>query len=204
MKRQLAGCLLAASVLLTGCTTTTQINAVWKDPAYQAHPSKIMVVGVAKNPLNRRILEDEFVLQLKGQGANAIASYTVLPDKQQDNQEAISAKVKELKADTILITRMASKKTVQVYVPETPYFPPPYYGLWPNYYGYGYQYLYTPGYVSEDEYAVIETNLYDAGNDKLIWAATSDAGLADASQERMRAYVGVFISNMIGLGLLGK
>ena len=197
------GLLILVAMLLTACAST-QLNSVWKDPSYQARPAKIMVVGVAKNPINRRIFEDEFVQQLKSRGTDAIASYTVLPDNQQGDQAAIAKKVAELGADTVLITRLVSKKTVHVYVPGTPYYPPPFYGSWPDYYGYGYRYMYTPGYIADDEYAVIETNLYEAKSDKLIWAASSETGIIGSDQSIIQGYVGVMVKNMIGLGLLGK
>jgi hypothetical protein len=191
------------ALLVTACTTT-QLTAVWKDPSYQTRPAKIMVVGIAKSPVNRRLFEDEFVRQLKSRGTDAIASYTVVPDEKQADQEAIAKKVAELGADTVLITRLVSKKIVQVYVPGTPYYPPPYYGSWPDYYGYGYRYMYTPGYIADDEYAVVETNLYEAKSDKLIWAASSETGINDTDQNLIQTYVGVMVKNMIGLGLLGK
>lgn len=197
------GYLTIIAMLLTACATT-QLNTVWKDPNYQARPAKIMVIGVARNPINRRLFEDEFVSQLKARGTDAIASYTVLPDRQQDDHVAIAAKVKELGADTILITRLVSKKIVQTYVPGTAYFPPPYYGSWPDYYGYGYNYMYTPGYIAEDEYAVIETNLYEARSDKLVWAASSETGISDSDLGVIHGYIAVMVKNMIGLGLLGK
>jgi hypothetical protein len=190
--------------LMFAACASTQLTSVWRDPSYQARPEKIMVVGVARNPINRRLFEDEFVRQLKSRGTDAIASYTVIPDKQQDDQEAIANKVKELGADTVLITRLVSKKIVQVYVPGTAYYPPPYYGRWPDYYGYGYRYMYTPGYIAEDQYAIIETNLYDAKSDKLIWAASSETGIGDSNQNLIQSYISVMVNNMIGLGLLGK
>ncbi|HYR05399.1 MAG TPA: hypothetical protein VEP71_01810 [Gallionella sp.] len=195
--------LMLGAMLVTSCATT-QIKSVWRDPSYQAHPARIMVIGVAKNPLNRRLFEDEFVRQLKAHGVDAIASYTVLPDKLQDDQAAIGVKVKELGADTILITRMVSKKIVQTYVPGTVYYPPDYYGTWPDYYGYGYRYMYSPGYISEDEYAVIETNLYEALHDKLVWAASSETMMDDSKQKLIKFYIGIMVNNMAGNGLLGK
>jgi hypothetical protein len=183
---------------------TTQLTSVWKDPSYQARPAKVMVIGVAKVPLNRRLFEDEFVKQLKTRGTEAIASYTVLADNQQDDQAAIAAKVKALGADTVLITRLVSKKTVQFYVPGTVYYPPPYYYNWPDYYGYGYRYLYSPGYVAEDQYAVIETNLYETGTDKLIWAATSETSMNDADHKLIKSYIGIMVNTMAKNGLIGK
>ena len=195
--------LFFAGMLVSACSTT-QLTSVWKDPSYRSRPAKIMVVGVARDPLKRRLFEDEFVRQIKASGTDAIASYTVLPDKQQADQEAIAKKVAELGADTVLITRLVSKKTVQYYVPGTVYLPPPYYGTWPEYYGYGYRYMYTPGYIANEEYAVIETNLYEAKSDKLIWAASSETGLDDSNEDIIQNYIGVMVKNMLGLGLLGK
>jgi len=195
--------LLLGALLLTACATT-RINTVWKDPSYQARPARIMVIGVAKTPLNRRLFEDEFVLRLKARGTDAIASYAVLADNLQDDQAAIQAKVKELGADTLLITRMVSKKTVQTYVPGTIYAPPLYYDTWPEYFGYGYRYLYSPSYIAEDEYAVIETNLYEALHDKLVWAASSETVMRDSKQKLIKSYIGIMVNNMAKNGLLGK
>ena len=195
--------LVPIAMLLSACAST-QLTSVWKDPSYHTRPAKILVIGMARSPLNRRLFEDEFVRQLKSRGTDAIASYTVLPDEQQGNQADIAKKVTELGADTVLITRLVSKKVVQVYVPGTPYYPPPFYDTWPNYYVYGYRYMYTPGYVTNDEYAVIETNLYDAKTDKLIWAASSETGINDSDKNLIKSYIKVMVNNMIGLGLLGK
>lgn len=195
---------LALIVMLVAACTTPQINAVWKDPSYQAHPHKIMVIGVAKSPVNRRIFEDEFVQQLNAHGTEAIASYTVLPDRQKDDHAVIAAKLAQLGADTVLITRVVSKKNVKFYVPGTVYYPPPYYGRWPDYYGLGYEAMYTPGYMAEEEFAVIETNLYEARNDKLIWSASSETGMHGPDQDRIKSYIGIMVKNMAEQGLLGR
>lgn len=203
ISRSALSIVILAATLLAGCVSMRPA-AVWKDPGYQAHPAKIMVIGVSKNPLNRRLFEDEFVLHLKSRGTEAIASYTVLPDKQQDDQAVIAEKVKESGADTVLISRLVSRKTVQYYVPGTVYFPPPFYDTWPNYYGYGYSHMYSPGYVAEEEYAVIETNLYDTRNDKLVWAASTETGLDGSDANLIKSYIGVMVGEMAESGLVGK
>jgi hypothetical protein len=198
-----SGLLIFITLLLAACATT-QLDATWKDPSYQTHPGRIMVIGVAKSPLKRRIFEDEFVRQLNAWGTEAIASYRVLPDKEQNDHVVIAEKMREQGTDTVLITRLVSKKTVKGYVPGTIYFPPSPYGKWPNYYGYGYQAITTPGYVTENEYAIIETNLYDANNEKLIWAATSETGVSGADPERVKSYIQTMMKAMGAQGLLGR
>jgi len=191
-------------VMLVAACATTQVKSVWKDPTYQVRPAKIFVIGMAKNPGVRRLFEDEFVMQLKAHGTEAVSSYTALPDKQLNDEQLIAAKVKELGADTILITRLVSKKTVQVYVPGTAYSPPAYYGTWSGYYGYGYSNMYSPGYYAEDEYAVIESNMYDTGNDKLVWSASSETVMGDSNQELIKTYIETMVNTMTHGKLLTK
>lgn len=209
----ISGLLALIALLVTACAATRP-SAVWKDPQYHEYPRKMMVIGVSKKPVNRRIFEDEFTRQLEAHGVGAIESYTVLPDELQKDHAAIAAKVAQQGADTVLITRLVSKKTVQIYVPGTVFYPPPYYplhnypppfyGTWPDYYGYGYQAMYTPGYMADEEFAVIETNLYSAANNKLIWAASTEIGTSGSNQERIKSYIGIMIRAMIEQDLLYK
>lgn len=189
------------AMLITACATTT-LTASWKDPLYQGRPHKIMVIGVAKKPVNKRIFEDEFVRQIRARGINAVAGYTVMADEKQGDHTVIAAKMKEQGADAVLISRLASKKTVHTYVPGTVYYPPAYYGNWRDYYGYGSRAVYTPGYTAEDEYALIETNLYDAGNDRLIWSASSETEISGSDQNQIISYIGVMVNDMADKKLL--
>jgi len=189
------------AVLLTACSAT-QIKSVWKDPSYLGQPHRVMVVAVAKEPINRRIIEDEFVLQLKARGTDAIASYTTLPDKKQDDQEAIAKMVEQLGADTVLISRLVSKRSVLVYYPASVSHRPYYYGKWPEYYRQGYETINTPGYTTQYEYALMETNLYDARNDNLLWAATTETGVNNLNQALIKPYIGTILNMMVEHGLL--
>lgn len=194
-------CFLASSILLAACATAMQPSEVWKDSSYHSLPKKIMVVGISRKPVNRRIFEDEFVRQIMNRGSEAVASYTVLPDELQSDHKAIAAEVKKAKADTVLITRVASKKTEKTYMPGL-YYPPPYYGTWPDYYGYGYNSLYVPGYVTEEEISVVETNLYDAATNKLIWASSTDIVQRGTAKERIFIYIDIVMKSLNKDGLL--
>lgn len=195
---------LMFSLLLGGCASQpqVQIKQVWKDPAYRGHPHRIMVIGMSKEPLNRRIFEDEFVAQLRAQGADALASYTFLPDARQDNQAALARVVEEQVPDTLLITRVVSKRSVKTVMPGTVYYRPAYYGKWRDYYRYGYDTVVTPGYVSKAEYALLETNLYDTRTDNLIWAASYEIDLSGMSQKYIKPYVASMVETLLEQGLL--
>jgi hypothetical protein len=86
---------------------------------------------------------------------------------------------------------------VQVYVPGGPSYPPAYYGSWRDFYGLGFQATIKPGYVTEDQFALLESNLYDSGGDKLIWSAASETELMGSDESRVRSYIGVLVGEMV-------
>jgi hypothetical protein len=194
---------LASAVVITqlAACSTTYVSSLWKDPTYQVKPHKIMIIGIAKNPANKRTLEDDFAKRLKLQGTDAVSSYAILPDDKDGNKDAIVAKMKEQGADAVLITRIADRKTVYRNLLEV-YAPPQSYSTWQNYYEYGYGNITSPNYVEETKYAVMETNMYDAGNDKLIWSASSETQITGTDQKFIKSYVDVMVKSMTKQKLL--
>ncbi len=189
------------AMFITGCATT-RLTSAWKDPSYKGQPRKILVIGVAKKPANKRLFEDEFVRQLKANGTDAVASYTIMPDENQGDNALIAVKMQEQGADAVLISRLTSKKTVDTYIPGSTTYSPASYGNWRDYYGYGLRVTSTPGYVAEDEYALMETNLYDVGNNNLIWSALSETEIQNSDQDSIKSYIGVMVKAMAGKKLL--
>jgi hypothetical protein len=194
---------LATAVVITqlAACSTTYVSSLWRDPTYQVKPHKIMIIGIAKSPANKRTLEDDFAKRLKLQGTDAVSSYAILPDDKDGNKDAIAAKMKEQGADAVLITRIASRKTVYTNLLEV-YAPPQSYRTWQNYYEYGYGNITSPNDVEETKYAVMETNMYDAGNDKLIWSASSETQITGTDQNFIKSYVNVMVKNMTQQKLL--
>ena len=43
-------CLVPVALLLSSCATT-HLTSVWKDPSYQTRPARVLVIGVARNPV---------------------------------------------------------------------------------------------------------------------------------------------------------
>ena len=50
-----------------------------------------------------------------------------------------------------------------------------YYGNAWDYWGYGWGTAYQPGYITNDTYVTIETNVYSVKDDKLLWASRSES-----------------------------
>lgn len=163
-----------------------------------------MVLGIAKDPANRKFFEDEFVRELKARGVDAIASYALLPETKQKDTVAIAEKISEQGSDAVLVTRLVSKQGAQIYVPGTVYRPNIYYDTWVDYFGYSYQALFMKDAVADDELALLETNVYDAMNKNMIWAGTSETEMLGSDQITIKATIGAMVSSMAGQKLLGK
>lgn len=187
--------------LLAACAAT-QVKAVWKDYSYSTRPQRVMVIYLAKEPIYRRMFEDEFVSQLKARGTDAIASYATLPDKSQNDQVAIARMVEQLGADSVLVSRLVSRRSVRVYYPATISHRPNNYGTWPEYYRQGYDLINTPGYTTKYDHVLMESNLYDVRNNTLVWAATTETGAENLSQSVIKTYIAGILKTMVDYGLL--
>lgn len=190
-------------ILTAGCATT-RINSEWKDQAYRVMPRKILVIGIEKNAQTKRAIEDEFVRQIKLTGTDAVAGYSVIAESEKDNREAATEAIKKEGADAVLITRVGDKKTIYKCLAPNNYCPPNYYGTWHDYYWFGSQFTDYPDYVDEAEYITMETNLYDAAGDKLVWSASSDTEVVDESLRYVKSYVTVMMKNLMDKSLLNK
>ena len=93
MTQRLPACL--ALLALASCSTTTIVDQ-WQSPGYTGGPFKrILVVGITKEAMTRRIFEDEFVKQLKARGTDAIASYTLIAEEGPVDKARLEAAVRE-------------------------------------------------------------------------------------------------------------
>jgi len=170
-----------ALLSLTSCAATSQLTTSWADPAAAGHIfKKVVVVGASPNSAVRRMYEDTFAAELRTRGIEAIPSYTVVGEGQLAKDEA-SAKLREIGADGVIVTRLVDKQTVENYYPptySTYAAPSAYYGGWYGYYSMGYSYMSSPGYVEQNQVYRVETNLYDVTNDKLTWSGLTESTLS--------------------------
>ena len=153
------------SLLLVTSCASTKLYSVWRDEGYSGHIKKVFIIGASPKPVIRRIFEREFVNQLKSHGVDAVASNQVIPSDKMLDKETIVSKIKDLDIDTILITRLAEKKTITRDFSD-----------WYGYYGY-HSRLHKK--VFKEELVSLETNLYEVRTERLIWSASSETVLME-------------------------
>jgi hypothetical protein len=170
-----------AAFALASCAATTQLTSSWVDPAAAGRTyKKIVVVGVSPRAPIRREYEDAFTRELAARGVEATPSYNFGSPDGKIDKDAVMAKLAEIGADAVLVTRLVDKETVNTYYPpsySSVAAPSPYYGGWYGYYSMGYSYMTSPGYVEENQVYKVETNLYDVHGDTLIWSGLTETTL---------------------------
>ncbi len=152
-----------AAFFLAGCTSTT-MQSSWKAPGAtytKEQFKKVVVVALFKDETSRRIAEDK--IAAKNDAFHA--SYMTLgPDQQNMDEAAFTDFVKKEGYDAVLTLHLIDVEKSTSYVPGG--YQGGYYGWYGMYYG-GF---YSPGYYTEDNNYIIETNVFSVSQNKLLWS----------------------------------
>ncbi len=161
-------------LLAVGCAST-RIGSAWSEPGRPAKPYRdILVFGVAAKSKIRRAYEDSFVAALKDQGVRARAGSSLLPEGALDDPEAVKRAVSLSRADGVIVTHLVGETARTVLVPPRTYTDPEFYGRLYPYYGRVYDTVAEPGYYARYPVLQLETNLYDARRESLVWSGRSE------------------------------
>ncbi len=199
-------CLSIITLFIMASCATTDLTQVWKDDNYQGQISNVLVVGVIKQAVTKRMFEDEFVKQLQTYDVRGNASYRIFQSSEMLGKEAVLAEVKKRKIDAIVVTRLIDKKTVETEMPSTAYTYAlsPRHGSWDRFYTASYVTVYEPGHTYIDEVAVLETNLYDTKSEALIWSAVSETFIGDSADQMVKDFVKQIITSLSKNGLIDQ
>jgi len=142
-----------------------------------------MVVATFPDGVTRRAAEDALKAQVTR--VECVTSYSLLGAESDLRDVAkVSAALKAAGVDGIVVMRPVSDKDQISYVPGT-MFPRPY-RTFGGYYNQAYAlspFVYEPGYFTSDRIVKIETNIYEAPGQRLIWsAATTSTNPGDLQQ----------------------
>lgn len=190
-------------LLLSGCATTEVIDT-WKDDAPTQKLTNIYVLGALKEPVYRRLIENEMVKVLKDAGVNSRGTFAQFPDVANIDKAAADAFIKERNIDGIMVIRPVDTRQETVYTPGQTYVPGGYYGRyaggWHGYYGGAYQMMSTPGYTTEYLISTVESTIYRTDGKQPIWSTvteTSETSVKDA----IESYIKVLRSQIKASGL---
>jgi hypothetical protein len=194
-------CLIGAAAVIAACTTAKPI-AEWRDRAYAGDPfDNILIVGISDQVTARRAYENNFVDRLGERQIKATAAFAVMPDNARPTEENIKAVIKDIRFDAVLITHLVGVKEKKSYAPIT-YRPAAYTDSFYGYYDHVEGYVYDPGYYRRHTYVKLETNLYDARSEALVWSMQSETIDPNSRQKLIDANIKIVVERLKLQGLL--
>jgi hypothetical protein len=181
--------LSALAAAACGCSSTT-IQSSWTDPTFSGTPfGRIAVVALFDSEAESRTFEENAAAALDARGVDAIPSYAILGDDGRVyEQEELKAELARADVDGILIYRLIAVDERNVYRDPGPYMRVPGTMVWGDpYYWYYYprwDYYWhwrssldvtrSQDYWEPLAYMIVESSLFDARRDRLVWTAKSE------------------------------
>jgi hypothetical protein len=184
-------------LFLTGtfiaCSSTkTEIIGEWQEENYQkGNLQKVLVLGIVnkEKPLLRRNFEDGMARAFNDGGVSAIVSMDHMPYDVAVDSTSFEKYFKELDVDAVVVSRLvavdASRDYKAGYLYTIPYNS--YYGFYGYYYA-GISYANSAGYLSQNVVVVLETNIYETTNKKLIWSGILETVEPDKASDVINSF----------------
>ena len=184
-------------ITLTACTTTKLSGSYTDEGLAGKKFQHILIIGAAKQPDIRKQFEDEFVRQLQAQNVKAIPSHTILSADKMMDRNIISTKISELGVDSVLVTRLVGvEKKREIDSGSTYRVPYAYYSKMHEYYKKGFE-SEEASPLTTHKVISLETNIYDAETEKLVWATASDVQVQDKISKLSKDFIKAVISKML-------
>ena len=201
-----AAILLGAVLLaLVAACAATSLTSAWTDPTYAGGGfHSLLVVGASDSPTYRRVFEDEFSRALRAAGVQAVQSYTLIPQDGKVDEAVLKATVREQGLDGVVMTRLLRIDTQTVYTPGHAWTFPAvgYRNSLYGYYAIAWLPYGTPPSVREYSSAVLETTLWNAADDKLVWTATTSTFAPESVKSATKDFSEVVIAALRARKLL--
>jgi hypothetical protein len=159
---------IGLALLLGACAPNTEVIDSWKDPNIGPQRyEKILGVFISQDASLRRAGEDQLAKRLP----NVVPSHSALPEDATRDRDKARVWIRQQGFDGVVIMRPVKVDKETTYVPGSSYVVPAGYGSMYGYWGTGWGYAYDPGYVRQDEVVMVETNVYNVSDAKLVWAS---------------------------------
>jgi hypothetical protein len=196
--------MMLLALLVSACGSTTSITSSYKAPGVtQVAYKKIFIAALTANEAAKQTVENSISQYLATRGIASVKSSDVFPPNfhssgEDKSKDTVLARVRATKCDGIFTIALINKETETSYVPGSAN----YYGSFGMYYGYGYGSFYSPGYYQTDKIYYIQTNLFDAQSEKLIWSAHSKTYNPESLTDFLKGYQKAITDQVVKDGLV--
>ena len=171
------------TLLLAACSTGGSVNSIWTEPGGAPSPyRKLAIIGIANKASVQRAYEDNFIGALKAIGVTASSGQAVAAAAERKRDQAIRKALERSGAGGILVTHLIAEPDRDAEPPTRTTAIPEAYRRLDRYYSQVYRDVMTPGYYADYQKLRLETNLYDAKRETLVWSGRSQP--LDPNSER--------------------
>jgi hypothetical protein len=192
--------LLPIIIFLSCSSAKTSIIGEWQDDTYiKGNIQKVLVLGIVnkEKPLLRRNFEDGMAQAFNDGGVNATVSMDHMPYDVAIDSTSFEKYFKELSVDAVVVSRLvavdASRDYKAGYLYTIPYNS--YYGFYGYYYA-GVTMANSSGYLSQSVVVVLETNVYETTNKKLIWSGVSETVEPEKASDVINSFADELVSRL--------
>lgn len=204
--------LTIATLLLTGCSTSTIIGS-WAEPGLDKESFQhILVFGISDNEMVKRSFEDTMVIKIKEKGVLATPAYRIANHSDKLERDVIIQYMQTNNIDSVMVTKLIDKRTETVVTPSQTsvrtgdyhsYRAGGSYNRWYPNYSASYDVTHTPARVQDYDVLTIETTLYKIENDQEVptWSAQAETAPGGDINSDINELVDRFVKDMTGKGV---
>jgi hypothetical protein len=200
--------LLSIIIIISCSSTKTDIIGEWQDDSFQkGNIQKVLLLGIVNKdkPLLRRNFEDGMKQAFVNGGISATTSMDHMPYDAAIDSTTFEKYFTELNVDAVVVSRLVAVDAARDYKAGYLYTIPfnSYYGFYGYYYA-GIKYANSAGYLSQNVVVVLETNIYETTNKKLIWSGVSETVEPDKASDVINSFSNELVSRLKREGYFKK
>ena len=202
----------AAVALLSACSTPTMVSSSWRKPNATADGyHNIFIAALTKQVSTKESIETGLQTLLQNKGLTVERSMDIFPPtfstQTGQQKDLVLGKIQGTNADGILTINIVRRENETHYVPGSGGYWNPglrygYYNRFWGYYNNWYPQVYSPGYYDQTKVYYIETNLFNAKTEELIWAAQTRTYDPTSTESFLKGYVDAIYERMVKDGLI--
>ena len=221
MRKLFYSLILAALIIAAGsnCSPTKEstvaVIGAWvnKDEIQGKKATSVFIVVLTQSMATRSLMEKDLAAAAAAHGIKAIPSLSVLtPVTGVPDSVVIAAFLRQVKAsgaNTVLIVSLLDSRSETKYIPSSSYSYDPYshygyYGNYATYYASTYNTISSPGYYVTDNTYYIESNLYDAASQKILFSIQTKAVNPTDIDKASKKFTETLIEEIKSNGMLKK
>lgn len=199
------------SIIFLSCSSGVRITGSWanKEKITGKQYKKVFIAALTGNAEVKTVVENDLAAAATAQGYAVVKSNDIFPPSFTSSADnaVVLQKVREQGCDAIFTIAVINKESDVRYVPGSTMYQPMgfgYYGNFGRYYGYRYPMMYQPGYYTNDKTYFLESNLYDAASEDLLWSAQSKVYNPSNLEKVSREHTALLVKKLTEDGLISK